>query len=161
MIFLATFIGFITFVFRFFWMRKSMEAELELERRDKEHQEEINQMKMRFFINISHELRTPLTLILAPLQEIINKISDRWTRNQLEYIQRNANRLLHLVNQYMDQYQKDTSNLAAKAKAEQLAGVVNEYEIARPTEDTEKMLKISAFDKGTPHKVNEEEIEEI
>ena len=83
MIFLATFIGFITFVFRFFWMRKSMEAELELERRDKEHQEEINQMKMRFFINISHELRTPLTLILAPLQEIINKISDRWTRNQL------------------------------------------------------------------------------
>ena len=31
---------------------------------------------------------------------------------------------------------------AAKAKAEQLAGVVNEYEIARPTEDTEKMLKI-------------------
>ena len=66
-----------------------MEAELELERRDKEHQEEINQMKMRFFINISHELRTPLTLILAPLQEIINKISDRWTRNQLEYIQRN------------------------------------------------------------------------
>ena len=46
-------------------------------------------MKMRFFINISHELRTPLTLILTPLQEIINKLSDRWTRNQLEYIQRN------------------------------------------------------------------------
>ena len=41
---------------------------LEIERRDKEHQEEINQMKMRFFINISHELRTPLTLILTPLQ---------------------------------------------------------------------------------------------
>ena len=54
---------------------------------------------MRFFINISHELRTPLTLILAPLQEVISKINDRWTRNQLEYIQRNANRLLHLVNQ--------------------------------------------------------------
>ena len=35
-----------------------MEAQLEIERRDKEHQEEINQMKMRFFINISHELRT-------------------------------------------------------------------------------------------------------
>ncbi len=50
---------------------------------------------------------------------------------------------------------------AAKAKAEQLAGVVNEYEIARPTEDTEKMLKISAFDKGTPHKINKEEIEEF
>jgi len=95
-----------------------MEAELEIERRDKEHQEEINQMKMRFFINISHELRTPLTLILAPLQEIINKISDRWTRNQLEYIQRNANRLLHLVNQLMDYRRAELGVFELKAKKE-------------------------------------------
>lgn len=116
LIFFATFVGFITFVFRFFWMRKSMEAQLEIERRDKEHQEEINQMKMRFFINISHELRTPLTLILTPLQEIINKISDRWTRNQLEYIQRNANRLLHLVNQLMDYRRAELGVFELKAK---------------------------------------------
>ena len=95
-----------------------MEAELEIERRDKEHQEEINQMKMRFFINISHELRTPLTLILTPLQEIINKISDRWTRNQLEYIQRNANRLLHLVNQLMDYRRAELGVFELKAKKE-------------------------------------------
>ena len=93
-----------------------MEAELEIERRDKEHQEEINQMKMRFFINISHELRTPLTLILAPLQDIINKISDRWTRNQLEYIQRNANRLLHLVNQLMDYRRAELGVFELKVK---------------------------------------------
>lgn len=116
LIFFATFAGFITFVFRFFWMRKSMEAQLEIERRDKEHQEEINQMKMRFFINISHELRTPLTLILTPLQEIINKISDRWTRNQLEYIQRNANHLLHLVNQLMDYRRAELGVFELKAK---------------------------------------------
>ncbi len=95
-------IAFVTFVFRFFLMRKTMENKLAMERMDKEHQEEINQMKMRFFINISHELRTPLTLILAPLQEVINRINDRWTRNQLDYIRRNANRLLYLVNQLMD-----------------------------------------------------------
>ena len=116
LIFFATFAGFITFVFRFFWMRKSMEAQLEIERRDKEHQEEINQTKMRFFINISHELRTPLTLILTPLQEMINKISDRWTRNQLEYIQRNANRLLHLVNQLMDYRRAELGVFELKAK---------------------------------------------
>lgn len=102
LLFLLLFAGFITFVFRFFWMRKSMEAQLEIERMDKVRQEEISQMKMRFFINISHELRTPLTLILAPLQEVMNRISDRWTRGQLDHIQRNANRLLHLVNQLMD-----------------------------------------------------------
>lgn len=36
---------------------------------------------------------------------------------------------------------------AAKQRAEELAGVVTMHEIARPAEDTEKMLKISGMDK--------------
>lgn len=116
LLFITLFTGFIAFVFRFFLMRKSMEAKLEIERMDKEHQEEINQMKMRFFINISHELRTPLTLIMAPLQEIISRISDRWTRNQLDYIQRNANRLLYLVNQLMDYRRAELGVFELKAR---------------------------------------------
>ena len=71
-------------------------------------------MKMRFFINISHEFRTPLTLIMAPLQEIINRTSDRWTRGQLDYIQRNANRLLYLVNQLMDYRRAELGVFALK-----------------------------------------------
>lgn len=90
------------FIFRYFWMRKSMQAELQMERVDKERQKEVNEMKLRFFINISHELRTPLTMILAPVQEMLDKANDRWQRKQLEHIQRNTNRLLHLVNQLMD-----------------------------------------------------------
>lgn len=79
-----------------------MEAQLKMERMDKERQKEVNEMKLRFFINISHELRTPLTLILAPVQEMLDKVSDRWLHKQLEYVQKNTNRLLHLVNQLMD-----------------------------------------------------------
>ena len=41
---------------------------------------------------------------------------------------------------------------AAVRRANELAGVVTEYEIARPTEDTEKMLKLSGLDKGKPNK---------
>ena len=41
---------------------------------------------------------------------------------------------------------------AARTRANELAGVVTEYEIARPTEDTEKMLKLSGLDKGKPNK---------
>lgn len=89
-------------VIRYFWIRKSMEARLQMERIDKERQAEVNEMKLRFFINISHELRTPLTLILAPVQEMLEKVNDRWIHRQLEHIQRSTNRLLHLVNQLMD-----------------------------------------------------------
>lgn len=38
---------------------------------------------------------------------------------------------------------------AAEQKAKTLAGVVTVYEIARPEADTEKMLKLNAFDKKT------------
>lgn len=102
LLFFAIFMAATIFIFRYFWMRKSMEAQIRLERIDKERQKEVNEMKLRFFINISHELRTPLTLILAPLQELMDKVSDRWMHKQLEHIQRNTNRLLHLVNQLMD-----------------------------------------------------------
>lgn len=65
-----------------------MEAKLQLERMDKERQKEVNEMKLRFFINISHELRTPLTLILAPVQEMLDKVSDRQLHKQLEHVQK-------------------------------------------------------------------------
>ena len=107
LLFFISFVMLITFILRHFWIRKNMETELELEKKDKEHQEEISQMKMRFFINISHELRTPLTLITAPLQDVISRTTDKWTKTQLKYVERNAQRLLHLVNQLMDYRRAD------------------------------------------------------
>ena len=101
-IFLLAFIGLVSGVIRYFWLRKSMQTEILMERLDKEKREEINQMTIRFYVNISHELRTPLTLIVAPLQELLSRISGHWERERLLYIQRNTNRLLHLVNQLMD-----------------------------------------------------------
>lgn len=89
-------------VFRYFWARKMMQTQILLERKDKERLTEINEMKLRFFINIAHELRTPLTLILAPLRELLAQADDRRMHKQLEYIQKSTNRLLHLVNQLMD-----------------------------------------------------------
>ena len=64
--------------------------------------EEINNMKFRFFTNISHELRTPLTLIIAPLEEILKETKDATKRKRLLLMYRNAQRLLMLVNQLLD-----------------------------------------------------------
>lgn len=65
-----------------------MRTQILLERKDKERQKEINEMKLRFFINIAHELRTPLTLILAPLRELLGQVNDRKMYKQLEYIKK-------------------------------------------------------------------------
>lgn len=42
--------------------------------------EEVNNMKFRFFTNISHELRTPLTLIIAPLEQMLKEESNDESR---------------------------------------------------------------------------------
>ena len=64
--------------------------------------EEINNMKFRFFTNVSHELRTPLTLIISPLEGMLKETTDELQSTRLQLMYRNAQRLLHLVNQLLD-----------------------------------------------------------
>lgn len=64
--------------------------------------EEINNMKFRFFTNVSHELRTPLTLIISPLEGMLKETTDELQITRLQLMYRNAHRLLHLVNQLLD-----------------------------------------------------------
>lgn len=101
-----------------------MKAELQMAQIDKERQKEVNEMKLRFFINISHELRTPLTLILAPLHEMLNKVNDRWQHKQLELMKQNANRLLHLVNQLLDYRKAELGVFGLKVKPAQVHRII-------------------------------------
>ena len=67
-------------------------------------EEQLTELKFRFFTNVSHELRTPLTLILVPVEQMLasaSSLSGR-DRNRLESIQRNALELQQLINQLLD-----------------------------------------------------------
>jgi signal transduction histidine kinase/DNA-binding response OmpR family regulator len=73
---------------------------------------EIDVLKSRMFSNISHEFRTPLTLILGPLDEMIEEgESKRPSAKTLKMMQRNASRLLSLVNQMLDLSKMDAGKL--------------------------------------------------
>ena len=61
------------------------------------------ELKIRFFTNVSHELRTPLSLIKGPIEEL--KSTEQLTDTGKEYlnlIDRNAHKMLQLVNQILD-----------------------------------------------------------
>lgn len=76
-----------------------------------ERNEEVNQMKFRFFTNVSHELRTPLTLIISPLESMIKETKDGRKLDQLKLMHRNALRLLNLVNQLLDFRKNEVAGL--------------------------------------------------
>ena len=66
-------------------------------------EQQISDIKLRFFTNISHELRTPLTLIAGPVEQVLK--NDRLpadAREQLVVVERNTSRMLRLVNQILD-----------------------------------------------------------
>lgn len=66
-------------------------------------EQQMTDMKLRFFTDISHELRTPLTLISGPVEYILeNTQLPKDAREQLQVVERNANRMLRLINQILD-----------------------------------------------------------
>lgn len=72
------------------------------ETREAKRLKELDKLKTKFFTNISHEFRTPLTLILAPIEKLSNKNSSADDAHQFLTLQKNAKRLLNLVNQLLD-----------------------------------------------------------
>ena len=98
----------IIIVFGIFLARKQLlHNEREKFRRLEESREtrrikELDKLKTKFFTNISHEFRTPLTLILAPIEKLSKNNTSEEDRHQFQTLQKNAKRLLNLVNQLLD-----------------------------------------------------------
>lgn len=65
-------------------------------------EQQIADIKLRFFTNISHELRTPLTLIIGPIEKILQKQLSQEIQDDLMLVKENTNRMLRLVNQLLD-----------------------------------------------------------
>ena len=64
--------------------------------------QQLDEDKMKFLINATHDIRSPLTLILSPLEKLRRRELDDASRLDLEVIDRNAQRILTLVNQILD-----------------------------------------------------------
>jgi len=73
------------------------------ERQRAESLAELDRAKTAFFSNVSHEFRTPLTLMLGPLDSLVTDPTlPPALGEELSTIQRNALRLLKLVNTMLD-----------------------------------------------------------
>ncbi len=102
------------------------------------HAEELNEQKLRSFINLSHEIRTPMTLILTPLLQLMKEDKDSHRRSTYDIIRRNSERILHLVNQIMDIRKIDKGQMDMRMSETNMVGFV---------EDVTHMFSLQAANK--------------
>lgn len=90
-------------------------------------EQQVTDIKLRFFTNISHELRTPLTLISGPVDNILTteRISPS-VRSQLEIVRSNSQRMLRMVNQLLDFRKIQNNKMRIKVQKTMLADLVAE-----------------------------------
>lgn len=98
-------------LYRFQTQRLLLEQRFAFEQQEASRLTELDGLKTQFFTNISHEIRTPLTLILGPIEQAVQ---DYAHDARFPLIQRNANRLLSLINQLLDLSKLEAGQLKAE-----------------------------------------------
>jgi len=79
-----------------------------LKRSARQHMDE---EKMKFLINATHDIRSPLTLIMGPLSKLKALVGEGEGKGYVETIDRNAQRLMLLVNQILDERRIDKNQM--------------------------------------------------
>lgn len=89
--------------------------------------------KLRFYSYISHEFNTPLSLILTPTEDLLRKrtVSPQELKSNLALVQKNAYRLLRLVDQMLDLRKTDAGKQRLSAREGDLIlfirGIVQDF----------------------------------
>ncbi|MBQ9704841.1 MAG: response regulator [Paludibacteraceae bacterium] len=92
-----------------------------------EVEQQVNDIKLRFFTNISHELRTPLTLVSGPVDNILQtERIPQSVRTQLEIVQSNARRMLRLINEILDFRKIQNKKMRLKVQPSKLAKLISD-----------------------------------
>ena len=107
------FVSVIALIMYYMLKKQKLESELSFQQKERRQLETFHQEKIRMFTNFSHELRTPLTLIIAPLQELMSTpVLASAVKNKIGLIHTNAQRLLLLVNQFLDLRKNEEGKLS-------------------------------------------------
>ncbi|NVJ48637.1 MAG: response regulator [Cytophagia bacterium] len=114
----------------------------------------VSRLRLSFFTNISHEFRTPLTLIIGPLERLRRSegLSNE-VKNSLDTMHRNAQRLLHLINQIMDFRKIEKGKMELKVSRSNIADLTKDVFTAFESLATVKNITFNYKEKDVPTEV--------
>lgn len=104
-------------------IEKRQNAVVQKMQRDQER--ETYRAKIDFFTSIAHEIKNPLSLIKAPLEYILkNKQFDSETKESLDTIMKNTDRLLSLAYQLLDFRRIENDRIALKIENSNIRDII-------------------------------------
>ena len=120
-------LGILTLIAYIYKKRLKAESLYKLEKQSHEHEQELNNERLRFYSNIAHELRTPLTLIVGPLEDLQkrNSLSEKDSQ-KISVIHQSAIRLLNLINQLLEFRKTETQNRKLRVNRSNIVTAVRE-----------------------------------
>ncbi len=86
--------------------------------------QQMDEEKMKFLINATHDIRSPLTLIMGPLEKMKQAEGADRFQAPIETIERNAKRILDLVNQILDVRKIDKQQMHLHCQATEMVAFV-------------------------------------
>jgi len=122
-------LGIIALIMQTSIKQERLKNQARLEHVEREQEKQMNEYKLRFFTNISHELRTPLSLILAPLNELSKNEKQDLNRSAMKKIglvQKNANRLMTLINQLIEFRKVEVGKVKVEAAEQDIVSFLKE-----------------------------------
>ncbi|APZ45931.1 hybrid sensor histidine kinase/response regulator [Polaribacter reichenbachii] len=92
----------IYFALKYYSDHIKLKNSLLFEKKQRQLEQDFNKERIRFFINFSHELRTPLTLILGPIDDLLNELTNKRHLEKLDLMKKNGTYLSQSINKLLE-----------------------------------------------------------
>lgn len=118
---------FLVWLIRFNRSRAVLQASLDMEHREKLRIEKLNQMKLKFYINISHELRTPLTLMISQIDLMLKNYDQTGPfRNKLLKVRQYTGQMQQQITEVLDFRRLEQGKMPLRASRQNLVSFVRQ-----------------------------------
>ncbi len=123
----------------------------------------LDRMKSRFFTNISHEFRTPLTLILGQIDNVLSSDINLRAKSKLQIANKNAKRLLTLINQLLDLSKIETGSVKLHARENNIVSFLKNifYSFESITEAKQISLEFNCRYEYIPVSYDHDKLEKV
>lgn len=128
-----------------------------------QHSDQLNEARLRSYVNISHEIRTPMSLVISPLNKLIANDDNAERQREYKLILRNAKRVLRLIDELMDLRKIEKHQMKLNLKTTPLVPFIQDIcdTFARAVADKKQTLDFTYSDSEISAEIDQANFDKI